>query len=93
MAVLAHHQGADWTQDLYQATFDRVIPDRSKPPAGLLVHLAAPREEGGWQVVEVWESEDACRRFVEEAVIPAAQDLGAPRFDSKFVEVSNSLMP
>lgn len=93
MAVLVHNQSADWNQQLYQETFDRVIPDRSKPPTGLIAHFGAPREDGGWQVIDVWESEDAFRRFMEEAVYPAAKDLGAPPFDSKVVEIFNSLMP
>lgn len=93
MAVLVHHEGADWTQELYQAAFDRAIPDRTNPPAGLIVHVAAPREAGGWQVIDVWESEDAFRSFLEQSVIPAAQAIGAPSFDTKVVELYNSLIP
>lgn len=93
MAVLVHNQSADWNRDLYQATFDRVIPDRSKPPAGLIAHFGAPQEGGGWQVIDAWESEAAFRRFLEEAVIPAAQALGAPPFDTTVVELHNSLIP
>ncbi|MBT2525423.1 hypothetical protein ABZX62_26440 [Streptomyces flavidovirens] len=92
MAVLVHNQGADWNQELYQATFDRTT-DRTNPPAGLIAHFGAPGEAGGWQVIDVWESEDAWRRFMEEAVYPAAQELGAPPFDTKMVEIYNSLIP
>jgi hypothetical protein len=93
MAVLVHNQGADWNADLYQTIFDRVIPDRSSPPAGLIAHVGAPQEEGGWQVVDVWESEEAFRRFMDESVLPAAQEMGAPPFDTKIIEVHNSLIP
>ncbi|MBT2504742.1 hypothetical protein J7I98_02280 [Streptomyces sp. ISL-98] len=93
MAILVVNQGADWTKELYQATFDRAIPDRAYPPSGLIAHFAAPGEAGGWQVIDVWESEDAFRRFLEGTVKPAAQALGAPPFESKVVEVYNSLMP
>lgn len=92
MAVLIHHQGADWNKDLYQQTFDRVIPDRSNPPAGLIAHFGAPRKEGGWQVVDAWESEAAYQRFMEDSVFPAVQDLGAPPFDTQIVELHNSLI-
>ena len=91
MAVLVHNQGADWNQGLYDATFARAIPDRTNPPAGLIAHYAAPREAGGWQVVDVWESEEAFRRFVQEAVLPVAKELGAPPFDTTVVEIHNSL--
>ena len=93
MAVLVHNVAADWTQDLYQATFDRAIPDRANPPAGLIAHFAGPLKTGGWQVIDVWESEDAFRRFLDGSVIPAAKDLGAPPFDSTVVELHNSLIP
>ena len=92
MAVLVHHQGADWNAELYDATFDKVIPDRSNPPAGLIAHFGAARDEGGWQVVDVWESEEAFKAFLDNTVIPAAQELGAPPFDSKVVELHNSLI-
>ncbi|MET7621055.1 hypothetical protein [Streptomyces sp. NPDC005408] len=93
MAVLVQNYGADWNQELYQTTFDRAIPDRTKPPAGLIAHLAAPGENGGWQVVDVWESEAAFRQFVEEVLMPVAQEAGAPPFDSSVVELHNSLIP
>lgn len=93
MAVLVVNQSAEWTQELYQTTLDRVIPDRTNPPAGMVAHYAAPREGGGWQVIDVWESEDAFRRFLEESVIPAAKELGAPPFESRVTELYNSLIP
>ena len=92
MAILVQNQAPDWNQELYQSTFDRVIPDRSNPPAGMIAHYAAPGADGGWQVVDVWESEEAFRSFLEGTVIPAAQELGAPPFDSKVVELYNSLV-
>jgi hypothetical protein len=91
VAVLVNNQGADWNQELYQATFERAIPDPSNPPDGLIAHFAAPREGGGWQVIEAWESEEAFRRA--EKATPTTEDLGAPPFDSQVVEVHNSLVP
>lgn len=32
-------------------------------PAGNIGHLAGPRAEGGWRVIDVWESEDAANAF------------------------------
>jgi hypothetical protein len=93
MAVLVQSHSADWTQELYQATLDRVIPDPSKPPTGLIAHFGAPKEEGGWQVVDVWESEEVFRRFLEEQLIPAAKDLGAPPFEATVTGLYNSLIP
>ncbi|MCH0543281.1 hypothetical protein I3F58_27770 [Streptomyces sp. MUM 203J] len=93
MAILVHNQGADWNEQLYRATFDRAIPDPQNPPAGLIAHVAGPREQGGWQVVDVWESEEKFRAFLEGAVYPAVKELGAPPFDTTVTEVRNSLIP
>ncbi|GAB2609717.1 hypothetical protein GCM10027168_48380 [Streptomyces capparidis] len=93
MSILAVHYSPDWNQELYQACLDRVIPDPDTPPTGLIAHYAAPREDGGWQVIDVWESADLHQRFLREKVIPAAQDIGAPPFDTKVTELYNALVP
>ncbi|MEU9148722.1 hypothetical protein [Streptomyces sp. NPDC048349] len=93
MAVLVYNWSADWTPEQYQAVHDRVLPDPTNPPAGLLAHVASPSDRGGWQVIDVWESEADFRRFTEEKVIPAAQDLGAPPFETKVTEIYNHLIP
>ncbi|MFC4529245.1 hypothetical protein [Sphaerisporangium dianthi] len=43
-------------------------PDR---PPGLLAHVAGPAE-GGWRIINIWESEEAFRRFQSERLIRAA---------------------
>ncbi|MEV2271784.1 hypothetical protein [Nonomuraea africana] len=93
MAILAHHQGAGWTEELYQATFERAVPDRENPPAGLIAHFGMPDGAGGWHVIDVWESEEVLRRFLREVVQPAAQDLDAPPFETTVYEVRDSLIP
>ncbi|MFJ8012858.1 hypothetical protein [Streptomyces sp. NPDC096339] len=93
MAVLVYNRGAEWTRELYQALHDRVLPDPGNPPAGLLVHTASPDERGGWMVVDVWESEADYRRFVEDRIMPAARELGAPPFDTHVSEIFYHLIP
>jgi hypothetical protein len=44
------------------------------PVEGLLVHIAG-QTGNGFRVVDVWESEDAFRRF-GEALMPALQEFG-----------------
>jgi hypothetical protein len=39
-----------------------------------MVHIAG-QGESGFRVVDVWESEDACRRF-GEMLMPVLQDVG-----------------
>ena len=67
-----------YTQDVpIDATFYRRITDGlgDDPPPGLLAHLAIERPEGGLRYIDVWESEEACERFVEERLHPAVHGL------------------
>jgi hypothetical protein len=34
-------------------------------PAGLILHAAGPTDEG-FRIIELWESEEACRQFLAE---------------------------
>ena len=45
-------------------------------PAGGIFHIAGPSPNGGWRVIEVWESEEEADRFFRERFMPALQALG-----------------
>ena len=45
-------------------------------PAGGIFHAAGPGPNGGWRVVEVWESQEALDRFVEDRLGPAFEAVG-----------------
>jgi hypothetical protein len=40
-------------------------------PPGLIFHAAGPTDEG-FRIIELWESEEACRQFLAERHGPAA---------------------
>ena len=61
------------SQEIYERIRTLVGVDR---PAGGICHLAGPRPDGGWRVIEVWESEEQAQRFYEERVRPAAEAVG-----------------
>ncbi len=67
-----------FTQDVpidataYARIVDGLGPE---PPAGLIVHLAIERPEGGLRYVDVWESEADCERFTEERLHPVVHAL------------------
>jgi hypothetical protein len=72
-----------FTQDVpIDADFYRRIADGlgDTPPAGLLVHLAVPRPEGGLRYVDIWETEQDCERFTEERLHPVVHGLLADIF-------------
>jgi hypothetical protein len=80
MPVVLVHQGPTLTQERYEETVRRLtgksrMETRSDwPVEGLLVHTAG-QSESGFRVVDVWESEDACRRFGEQ-LAPILQEIG-----------------
>lgn len=47
------------------------------PPAGLLVHVAGPTDDGV-RIIDVWESEEAWERFRLDRLAPAIAALGGP---------------
>jgi hypothetical protein len=81
MAVVLVHQGPSVTQERYEETVRKLTDGKSRldspsdwPVAGLLVH-AAGQGPDGFRVVDVWESEDACRQF-GEVLAPILQEVG-----------------
>jgi hypothetical protein len=69
------------TQEKYEEAVRRLTggKDRLESPAdwpvdGLLTHIAG-QGQAGFRVVDVWQSEDAFRRF-GEALMPVMQEIG-----------------
>ncbi len=60
------------TREIYDEIRTRIGRD---VPAGGYVHVAG-EGPNGWRVIEVWESEDDARRFLQEELAPALADIG-----------------
>ena len=79
MAVIIVHQGSGLTQETYEGAVravsgkDRVESPSDWPVEGLLSH-AAGQGPNGFRVVDVWESEEAARKFGEK-LVPIMQEL------------------
>jgi hypothetical protein len=81
MAIVAVFQGPGFTQQNYEETVRRLTGGKSSltspadwPVEGLLVH-AAGQGPTGFRVMDVWESEEAFRRFGEN-LIPILREIG-----------------
>ncbi len=81
MAVVAVFQAPSLTQEQYEKSVSRLTGGKSRvespadwPVEGLLAHIAG-EGENGFRVVDVWESEDAFRRFGEK-LMPVLQEIG-----------------
>jgi hypothetical protein len=78
------------SQELYDKIRARLGLEK---PAGGIFHVAGPSPNGGWRVIEVWESEDDARRFLEGRFFPALKALGveAPPLKPQFWPVHNAM--
>jgi hypothetical protein len=81
MPVVLIHHGPSLTREKYEEIVRRLTGGKSRmesasdwPVDGLLVHAAGDSPQG-FRVVDVWESEDACKRF-GEALGPILQEVG-----------------
>jgi hypothetical protein len=68
------------TQEQYDAMHARFGPLGAKAP-GFVAHIAGPTD-GGWYMLEVWESKADHDRFMQEHVLPnLPHDAPRPRIE------------
>ena len=75
MAVAMMVDNPEGSQEIYEGVRQRLGLEK---PAGGTFHAAGPSPNGGWRVIEVWESQEAAQRFVSERLRPAFEAIGAP---------------
>jgi hypothetical protein len=76
MAVAVLVDNPEGSQEAYEKVRAQLGLDG---PAGGIFHLAGPSPNGGWRVLEVWESEEDAKRFRDERLMPAFDAAGVPR--------------
>ena len=73
MAIAMLVDNPEGSQELY----DRMRKQLElEAPAGGILHVAGPSPNGGWRVIEVFESEEDARRFEKERFGPALEAVG-----------------
>jgi hypothetical protein len=60
MAIAQVHEIQGYTKEGYEQGMAEL--GLAGPPPGSLVHMSGPME-GGWRIIEVWESEEAATAF------------------------------
>jgi hypothetical protein len=78
MAVGIRLKFSGGTQEQYDALHQHMDVDNN-PPDGMLFHSAGPID-GGWGVIDFWESTEAFDRFAQAQLMPAVQELGDRAF-------------
>jgi hypothetical protein len=74
MTVAMMVDNPDGSQEIYDRVREVIGLER---PAGGIFHVAGPGPDGGWRVLEIWESEEEAKRFFTEQVRPAIEAIGA----------------
>jgi hypothetical protein len=74
MGVAMMIDNPEGSQEIYERLRERIGLDK---PAGGIFHVAGPSPNGGWRVIEIWESEEDAKRFLVERLRPAAEAIGA----------------
>ncbi len=95
MAVGLRLKFDDGTREQYEAVHSHIDVD-ANPPDGLIFHAAGPID-GGWGVIDFWESRGHFDAFLAGRLGPAIQELGdrAPQNppDVKEFPVHHTLKP
>jgi hypothetical protein len=90
MAIAMMVDNREGSREIYERVRDVLGLEK---PAGGIVHVAGPSPNGGWRVIEVFESNEDAQRFVER-LKPASRPSGvpAPPQPPQFWPVHNYMM-
>jgi hypothetical protein len=77
MAIGLRLKVSGGTQQNYAA--HGIMDMESDPPKGMIFHSAGPID-GGWGVIDFWESREAFDSFAHERLMPRLQGLGDQGF-------------
>jgi hypothetical protein len=75
MAIAMMVDNPNGSEDVYERV--RGLLGVEKPAGGIL-HVAGPSPNGGWRVIEIWESEEEAQQFFQERLMPAVEAVGGP---------------
>ena len=78
MAFARMFENPNVNQEQYDAARAATGISEDNMPQGGVLHLAGPSPNGGWRVVEVWESEEDAQAF-DEKIEPILQQAGITR--------------
>ncbi len=75
------------TQEVYEGLFQQVGAQLRVAP-GFIAHIACPAADG-WDVIEIWESEEAAMTWLNEKIFPMMQGAGVLKPDIQGRQVQN----
>ena len=87
MAVEMRAEIRGMTKAQYDQAIAQVQDELRRAP-GFVSHAAGPME-GGYRVVEIWDSPEELQRFLAQTIKPMAQRVGLPPFEPQILPVDN----
>ena len=75
--VVVLFNAPEFTANDYDMVWDELRAAGQSNPKGLISHVGFAGPEGGWMVVDVWESENAFNEF-GKILMPIIQKIGVP---------------
>jgi quinol monooxygenase YgiN len=90
MAIGLLFDGSGVTQAQYEQVLNDVTANGTRQVPGMLTHHAGPTD-GGFCVVETWESQEALQDFFEQHLGQALAAAGI-QVQPKFFEIVNSVV-
>jgi hypothetical protein len=96
MAIARTFEGKGWTAEQYDELIAKLVADLGLAPGrsapGVLFHWAAATNDG-MRAVDVYDSQEAADRLVQDHIGPIAGALGLPLPEITEFEVHNLLTP
>ena len=74
MVVAVMVDNPEGSQEIYEKVRENA---GLQEPGGGILHVAGPSPNGGWRVIELFESEESAKRFLTERLGPAFRAAGA----------------
>ncbi|HJR24068.1 MAG TPA: hypothetical protein VJ804_01235 [Acidimicrobiales bacterium] len=69
MAVLLIGEIPNLTEEMYAPLVEQLRPVMQSTE-GFVAHVGGPNPDGGWRVIEVWDSEEQAQSWFEQNVKP-----------------------
>jgi hypothetical protein len=91
MAFARMYDNPNLKQEQYDGMVAKMRVAES-PPDGALLHFAGPTADGGWRVIEVWESEGQAQAW-DDKLNPALEAAGIVRPAPEIWPVHNLIVP
>jgi hypothetical protein len=88
MAVVLVADVPGMTSEVYRQAISQVR-DQLKAAPGFVAHAGTPTSQG-FRVTEIWASREDCTRFLQETIMPMAQQAGIPPFQPEILEADEA---